>query len=234
MILTEKYNDGIPKYLKTLGAWRINKDSIDFNWGYFVPEKGFELMVYHNRYEDTKISFGICLGWGYFSIKVPCNKETIESPDHSKYGISIHSLSLWIYKGKKYISWEFPYFNLKLKSTEVIDNNGDWYALQKGEDGWDLKNDGKLSITKIPFTYTLRSGEIQERIATIYTEKRTWCRKWFPFLKKTSTSLDVEFDKEVGEETGSWKGGTVGCSCEKFDDETVEEAFQRMINKRKF
>lgn len=44
----------------------------------------------------------------------------------------------------------------------------------------------------------------------------------------------VEFDDEVGERTGSWKGGCTGCSYEWERNETMLSALRRMEATRKF
>lgn len=89
-----------------------------------------------------------------------------------------------------------------------------------------------------PYRYTLRSGEVQERTAKYYVEEREW--RWRIFHpvaigpKKVQRSISVKFDKEVGEGTGSWKGGCVGCGYEMLPGETPEQTLRRMEKERKF
>lgn len=83
------------------------------------------------------------------------------------------------------------------------------------------------------YTYTLRSGEVQNRVAKVYAETRTWWRPWLPW-RKTVTSINVEFDGEVGERTGSWKGGTVGCGYPMLPGEAPVETLRRMERERVF
>lgn len=52
------------------------------------------------------------------------------------------------------------------------------------------------------------------------------CMKW--------RGIDVDFDGEVGERTGSWKGGTVGCSYESRPGETPVQTLRRMERERRF
>lgn len=84
-----------------------------------------------------------------------------------------------------------------------------------------------------PYFYTLRSGAVQPRIATITPERRVWTRPWFPW-KRESRSISVDFNDEVGERTGSWKGGVLGCGYEMQPGETPHAALLRMQRERKF
>lgn len=83
------------------------------------------------------------------------------------------------------------------------------------------------------YRYLLRSGEVQVRQATIKAEQRLWTRPWLPW-KRVSRSIDVDFDKEVGERTGSWKGGVMGCSYEMQPHESPRMALRRMEQYRRF
>jgi hypothetical protein len=89
------------------------------------------------------------------------------------------------------------------------------------------------------YVYTLQSGEVQVREAAVTAERRTWCWRlfwkaglWFP--KRTRAYIDVAFSDEVGERTGSWKGGCVGASYELRRGESPEACLRRMERERVF
>lgn len=84
-----------------------------------------------------------------------------------------------------------------------------------------------------PYTYTLRSGEVQSRTATIKVESRRWTRFWLPW-RRVSRYIDITFSDEVGERSGSWKGGCIGCSFDMLPSETPVQALRRMEATRKF
>jgi hypothetical protein len=87
------------------------------------------------------------------------------------------------------------------------------------------------------YTYTLRNGTVQHRKAKIGVEEREWRQKWLkwcPWFAKVSRTIDVNFDDEVGERTGSWKGGCTGCGYDLRPDETPLECLRRMERERKF
>lgn len=86
---------------------------------------------------------------------------------------------------------------------------------------------------KHDYIYRLRSGEIQQRTATIKVESRMWTRYWLPW-RRLSRYIDVDFSDEVGERTGSWKGGTTGCSYNMLADETPLQCLRRMERERSF
>jgi hypothetical protein len=77
-----------------------------------------------------------------------------------------------------------------------------------------------------PYRYTLRSGEVQERTATIYEESRLWTRYWLP-RRLYKRSINIEFNDEVGEKTGSWKGGVLGTGFTMKQGETALQCLRR-------
>jgi len=94
---------------------------------------------------------------------------------------------------------------------------------------------------ELPYRYVLRDGTVQERTATISVSEMEWRWRWFMWLawpRKVRRSIEVAFSDEVGERTGSWKGGCTGCGYEMrrgaFRDETPGECLQRMEQERKF
>ncbi|MGE4193041.1 MAG: hypothetical protein AB7E51_06610 [Pseudodesulfovibrio sp.] len=84
-----------------------------------------------------------------------------------------------------------------------------------------------------PYRYIMNDGEVQEREATIYKESREWWRPWLP-CKLYRESINIDFSDEVGERTGSWKGGVVGCGYDMKDGETPLDTLRRMERERVF
>jgi hypothetical protein len=83
------------------------------------------------------------------------------------------------------------------------------------------------------YRYIMNSGTIQKREATIQKESRTWTRWWIPY-KRVDVCIDVRFNDEVGERSGTWKGGTIGCSYAMLPTESPAEALRRMEKERRF
>ncbi len=89
----------------------------------------------------------------------------------------------------------------------------------------------------LPYRYVLKNGTAQDRIATVHIERwssRPLCLRWARLFERTRQSIAVSFNDEVGEESGSWKGGCTGCGFELLPGETAEQSLRRMEATRKF
>ena len=175
------------------------------------PQWGF-YFYYHGFLSETQLV--ICLGEKNKYISFTWNLEWYRTSYQTNTGTTIWdgktSVTHWI--------WEHEY---KGQRKEFY------------EDKWK----GILWEQTWPYTYTLNSGEVQHRNATIKVKEMEWRRRWLPFtslFNQVIRSIDVTFDKEIGERTGSWKGGTVGCSYEMKPDDTPYECLKRMEQERKF
>jgi hypothetical protein len=112
-----------------------------------------------------------------------------------------------------------------------LEKNWDQYRTiteRVAEDGWRYE---------YPYTYRLRSGEEQHVTATVTVRLWEWRRRmlrWSPSLAKKRQSIEVEFSDEVGERSGSWKGGTIGCGYDMKPGEEPLDTLRRMERERKF
>lgn len=248
--MRERYSHELPGWMKLLGVWRINRDSIDFKWGYFAPRLAFQFVIHRGGYFDQRWAVSVALGYGVFHLYLPFKTKLSEGCNLPQYGIAIHNNTFWIYTGGEYdegigqctgndqwITWDLPFFSYVFVGHWVLDENRKWAMMGrknvKGPEPWEFRNKGAY-VEKHSYRYIRRSGEVQKRTATCTLEERKWHRKWFPFLTLTSRVIDVEFSDEVGERSGSWKGGTTGCSYEMRLGETIEGCLRRMEAERKF
>lgn len=226
---------------KYLGLERITNDSYEFKWGYFSPKFGFSLLFNRGGYFDSRTSFDICLGWGHFNIKFPYKTKLEKGCDLPRYGVTIHNDTFWIYRGGKFDSYigqtdskcttfYLPWFNLE--------HDNEFHCVQTPDGTWEKETDydaPNAQKLQIPFVYTLRNGDEQFRIATCYKERRRWHRKWFRFLPAAITEykVNISFSDEVGERSGSWKGGVTGTSASlEYPEEPMETAFNRFISEK--
>lgn len=136
--------------------------------------------------------------------------------------------------GRKHKSFRMPWSYEHIK-CEVLRPDCSWvpyvasYERGKTQDG--------RKVEEFPYRYVLESGEVQERTAKVYVERREWRQlwlRWCPLFAHKSQSIDVSFSDEVGERTGSWKGGCIGCGWEMKRGETPEQSLRRMEKERKF
>jgi len=248
--MKERFREEIPKWLRLLGAWRINTDSIDFNWGYFAPRAGLKIVLNRGTYFDQRYAISFCLGWGEFMVYLPFKTKLNGGCDMPQYGFAVHSDTFWIYKGGYYDeslgqvqdrnsswSWFLPFFSYVFIGHWIKDKNFQWAQVdkrdRKGPYTYEFRKDGAY-IEVHPYTYKLKNGTIQNRTATCTIEKREWHRKWFPFLMKKQQVIDIEFNDEVGERSGTWKGGIIGCSYEMLPGDTILTSLLRMEAERKF
>ena len=162
----------------------------------------------------VRLGFGI----GKIAFSFPWSKVV---PDHYQcsgptYGIQFYADLLWIKYGKSKGTRDDPRISINLP--------------------WHWRHCEHKILTEPethPYMYILRSGEVQNRQATIKVETRRWQRWWLPF-RRVSRTIDVRFDDEVGERTGSWKGGCIGCSLEMLPNESPLDTLRRMERERKF
>jgi hypothetical protein len=179
----------------------------------------------------------ICIGTPFATIFVYVGVTPKEEYHDERHGIgfSIFVDYLTIYFGKSYKMWDIPFLSYNHKYTIKSTVDDEVFYDSRKEQSWDeefrLMDERAVSY---PYKYTLKSGEVQERIASVIKEYRIWGRKWFPFLTRERNSIWVTFNEEVGERTGSWKGGVTGCGYDLKDGETALECLRRMEKERKF
>lgn len=212
----------------------------------FYFSKVFDLSFELCGYFDNRPRFNIDLFFFSLTLILPIRNSWTDECDPPKWGIAYHNQTFWIYRGGKgndhggnkwwtmYMPWSYQWVrtsNLRSDGTwehETSGNRKDFYL-----DKWNTI----LHKETHPYTYVLKSGEIQNRLATIKVEEREWrwhWFKWLPLTKKVSRTIGISFNDEVGEETGSWKGGCTGCGYDLRANETPLQALRRMEKERKF
>jgi hypothetical protein len=186
--------------------------------------------------------------WGQLYLHLPYDTgiDECESPRWGFYfygeGTNIPTTFV-ICRGTKTKHIELPWALDWVRTSRML-KDGSWLHERKGDrkrgidhDWWSDATQAKLWKETHDYTYVKKDGTIQERKATITVEQREWRPRWFRWtslFNKVRTDIDIEFDKEVGERAGSWKGGTVGCSYELLPGETPMACLYRMQKERKF
>jgi len=166
---------------------------------------------------------------------VPAFKKESYMRDWQRWGFSLGDDAIHFYWNEHSKIWWLPWFNKIHQRHEVRRADGSWVPYV-GTYERDKQLDGREEFT-FSYRYVLRNGTVQERTATVYVERRAWRPRWFTWtslFEDERQSISVAFSDEVGERTGSWKGGCVGCGWEMLSGETAEQTLRRMGRERKF
>lgn len=228
-------------FKKLLGHKHENR----YAWGEFYWG-GKDLGIEYNQGYHSHSSLIIRLPF-LFKAYINIGKEREPEWDDEEWGYGFYvytwSEDVVFNWGKHRYRFEFPWM-FKWQSTEILDFDRKVLHAITNKDNQVYLNGGKFeqgenikkTIAKsYDYVYKLKDGSTQNRIATIKCiERRTWGRKWFPWKRCIETSIHIKFNEEVGEESGSWKGGCIGCNYDILPEETPEQCLRRMERERKF
>lgn len=209
------------------------------------------------------------VGYGQIYMDLPFHSG-IDDSEPPEYGFYLYSpsdklvfTSFWLCLGKRkkcfYMPWDWDWVR-----TSALKKDGTWEHETKKDRKSFYDDEWKkiLWIESYPYTYVLKKGKIQNRLAEIKVEEREWRwkgLKWLPFIRTINKTIDVKFKyngplkryvilekngfknpyfedevDEIGERTGSYKGGTTGCSYRMLKNETPLETLRRMEKERIF
>lgn len=237
---------------------KTNKNSISMILGLRKRDNGYsnDWMSYYPgwhkpdfrispaSYFDNRLSITITPIYGMLYLHIPFIRSKYDECDPPTYGVYFYGEGSKLFDcivlcyGKKrkfiYMPWDYAWVR-----TSNLKKDGTWEHEFQG-DRKDFYKDCWKDVVKyetFPYTYVLKNGTIQDRTATIKTTEMEWRPRWFKWtslFSKVKKSIDIEFNDEVGERTGSWKGGTMGCSYNLLPNETPEQCLRRMEKERKF
>lgn len=205
----------------------------------------------------TMLIFGFNY-WSLLLILIPAGTVYIHIPIYSKiddceypeYGFYFYNEGRWMFdsfwlnlgwKNKCFhMPWEWDWVR-----TSVLLKDGKWDHDNKGnrigcpaKEYYDKNRWGDvIRYETFPYRYKLKNGDVQERLATVSTQELEWRWRgfrWSPWPRLVRRTINVEFNDEVGERTGSWKGGTTGCGWRILPTETPRQALMNMEIYRKF
>lgn len=225
------YGAAVPWYLRMLGVWGIEDSTYRAWWGEFSARWGFGLgySVYHEH-----ASVRIQLVWGALYLKMPMLIKQRDGTEdwNATYGISYFGRTFhlnWRTRCKiLHMPWDWEHVR-----HDYLNPDGSLHHRAQPHE-YSPPSDSKQTFQ---YTYTLRNGTVQNRMATVNGEEREWRWRWFtwlPWPRWVQRTINIEFNDEVGERTGSWKGGTIGCGWEWRPGETLEQALTRMQHEREF
>lgn len=232
---SERYGRELPAILRLLGCFGWERGLLRFRWGE-ISYRRFGFGLTYSVYHETA-HFCLHLLWIALYIKAPMLiRQRSGTEDWSAcYGAHTFEDGIHFNWRLKCKIVRFPWAWGGAVRWRVFDAEGRKHRkIAQYDDGPFADN---RHIERHPYVYVLRSGEIQNRTATIYGSEMEWRLLYFPWLpwpRKVSRSIEVTFDDEVGERSGSWKGGCIGCSYEWRDGESMHGCLQRMQHEREF
>ena len=197
-------------------------------------------VTYHAGDSAAKRFLWIGLGFIQFFIPIGLVKGHWEFGDEPQWGFDLsREFGIVLHWGQRRKHWEWPFHTILLNWSYESADASRWINTKDntfvpGKE-WDRRHGAKIKT--YPYTYTLRSGEVQEREATIIKERWTRGRHILSRLgwpSRIDYCIDISFNGEVGEEAGSWKGGVVGCGQTMLPGETPLDTLRRMERERKF
>lgn len=183
------------------------------------------------------------ISWYFGQVFIPMPSQWYQRDtfgEEPQYGFDIlfrdgHHGTLYLNWGRKckfiYMPWEYEHYRTRLFLAD-----GSWVEEPK-----DFKQredmQAILWTERYNYDYRLRSGDVQEALATVTVhecEMRMRGFKRLPLFRKVARYIDVSFDRELGEGAGSWKGGVLGTGYRMLPNETARECLYRMQRERKF
>lgn len=201
-----------------------------------------EAKIYQTETDGSDSEWRLSLKFLWFSLNVHLcfsKKEFREWEDSNEYGYSILDGTLVIQIGRKRWSTRLPFVTTVFVRHELLnpDQSFKWAHPKVQSFSRELMDEQekiKESISEVhPYQYILNSGEVQKRNATVYFSKDLRRAKWTPFIK-SQVYMSYSFNDEVGEGTGSYKGGVMGGSIKAQPNENLEQCVRRLEATVKF
>lgn len=200
----------------------------------------------HSGENASHRSLYLALGWVQIYIPIGIIKSDYRFGDEPNWSLEFsHEMGIVLYWGRTYKSWRWPFHTINLDHSYRV--RGDRWrsvpdysvdnmpaATTPVNPFW---NRPGAAFTTHDYTYKLENGTVQRRKATILEERWTRGRNILSRLgwpSRVHRVINVHFDDEVGERTGSWKGGTIGCGYNMLPDEKPLDTLRRMERERKF
>ena len=234
----EVYGKDLPLLLRLFGCWGWQRPSLRFRWGELSFRWGFGLKysVYH---EDAHLNIHIGPLNLFLKMSMLITQRPYTEDWNACYGFSVFSRDMhlnWRDQCKVvYFPWDWTF----IRRTFLRPDGSVFFHEERGRTNHEERAKRLREVSETyPYHYLLLpSGEVQARTATIYGLEMEWRMRWFqwlPWPAKIRRSIEIEFDDELGESSGGWKGGCIGCGYEWRDGETMLQSLRRMERERRF
>lgn len=139
-------------------------------------------------------------------------------------------------KSRDWIKYFKMPWHVAMASKQGLNKSGVW------EDYPDIKDWAKYKdfgmVFHFPVKYNMKySDEIQEAWAEVKYTRYKRPHHWLRFAESLypwEYSIDISFDREMGSERGSWKGGVVGSSSYVRKGESILDSLNRRLEEQSF
>jgi len=217
-----------PNWVDSSGGLKYDKRNITFYPKWSAP-----------RFTWERHGGIICLGWG----ELFWGFQSMEGPT---WGFYWYEHTLVICKGKTQKHIDMPYTRKCYRSSILLKDGKTWEHELTSEgnklqnkDFWDSEKwKDKRWSNNFSFIYKSKKfGKVASGVAHVTIDEiefRIRSCMWATINRRIYKKLWVEFDTELGDESGSWKGGVVGSGIEMKKGEKPSEAFQRMMSERRW
>lgn len=158
--------------------------------------------------------------------------------ERDQYGFGTFEGSIHFHWGHRTKIVDKPW-GRRFEFAEYLSADGEWFSDKIKLGTWRVDDDNAgppVWAEAYAYHYMTDQGEAQHVTATV--EVKRYCLSWkfcgFRIKRWFKQSIDVSFDQEVGNQRGSWKGGTVGCDYDMKPGETPGMTLRRMQRERRF
>lgn len=203
--------------------------------------------IWHTFGKPLKRDWDVSFGWWDQGFKIYYGPQTKIGGDNNCSTGKTCYYSFISYPWSKRRCWE----RIKDDSGKIIFYSKDrnWYAWQAirlyrkifgvkpkkfSFDKFREQERAEKQVSKtFDYQYTLKSGEVQNRKVTCYFSESFYGWISLPFIGRVHRYCNFTFSDEVGERSGSWKGGVIGSAIDVKKKTTMEEALE-MLKLKKF
>lgn len=205
-----------------------------FSWSKYTFYHLF-FTINYDEYKNRSV-FCLCIGIYKLFISIPLysykSKEYENPMDYPRLGF-VYSGMLLVYYWKDYKGFFMPW-EYELVKHDILYPGGEVYMSSdctknsKRTSWYELEHKDHL-VKTINLEHKLKDGTLQNVKVKLRGEEMFFkmrMLKWLPF-HRSSRYVDFEFSEEVGEGTGSYKGGLLQTSAELKLGESLEKAFYR-------
>jgi hypothetical protein len=224
-------------FMFNYGNYKNEKPTIQITVTQIISFIIFIIGIWYSQFFMLLIPF-LLFGYGTLFISLSYNTGLYQA-EYASYGISYINHTIAIYYGLdkhnnikvKYI--KMPWALIYIKTSILLKDELSW--VDENQIGTDDKD--KIYSNNYPFTYTLKSGEMQNVTVTISIkkiERRYLIFKWTKLFAVENKVMHYYFSEFAGQHNCSYVKGTTGGNIEMLENETVLECLDRMKTEKIF